>query len=71
MTEPGEKYTRHGTGHLPVGRDFIAQSLLKYCFLECGGAGLFIGDIVRIHDPGTSVTFFAKVTGLSHKKVDP
>ncbi len=71
MTEPGEKYTRHGAGHLPVGRDFIAQSLLKYRFLECGGAGLFIGDIVRIHDPGTSVTFFAKVTGLSHKKVDP
>jgi uncharacterized protein len=54
--------------HNLVGRDFVAPSLLIYHFLECAGAGLFIGDIVRIRDRGTSLTFFAKVTGLSHTK---
>jgi hypothetical protein len=70
MMETEENNKGHSPGHNPVGRDFIAPSLLTYRFFECAGAGLFIGDIVRIHDPGTSVTFFAKVTGLSHKKQD-
>jgi|WetSurMetagenome_2_1015567.scaffolds.fasta_scaffold06587_5 uncharacterized protein len=51
-----------------VGRDFIASSLLMYRFMECAGAGLFIGDIIRIRDRGTSFTFFAKVTGLGHTR---
>ena len=58
-------------GHKPVGTDFIAPSLLAYRFFESAGAGLFIGDIVRVRDLGTPFTFFAKVTGLSHKKPDP
>ncbi|MEI6292071.1 MAG: ATP-binding protein [Methanomicrobiales archaeon] len=64
--ETEDNNTGYDPGHNPVGRDFIASSLLTYRFLECAGAGLFIGDIVRIRDLGTSVTFFAKVTGLCH-----
>ena len=71
MKDTEEKDTGLDPGHTPVGRDFIAPSLLTYRFFECTGAGLFIGDIVRIRDPGTSFTFFAKVTGLSHKKHEP
>ena len=71
MTETEENGTGHDPGHNPVGRDFIAPSLLAYRFFECDNAGLFIGDIVRIDDQVTGFTFFAKVTGLSHKKPGP
>ncbi|MCU0630943.1 MAG: ATP-binding protein [Methanoregulaceae archaeon] len=69
--ETEEKDTGHDPGHTMVGRDFIAPSLLVYHFLEYAGAGLFIGDIVRICDLVTSFTFFAKITGLSHAKQEP
>lgn len=61
-----ENDTGNDPGYNIVGRDFIAPSLLTYRFIECAGAGLFIGDIVRIRDRATSFTFYAKVTGLSH-----
>lgn len=68
MIETNENNKVNDSDYIPVGRDFIAHSLMKYVFIECHGAGLFIGDIVRIRDLGTSFTFFGKVTGFSHKK---
>lgn len=70
MLETDKKMKGLDACHIPVGRDFIAQSLLEYHFLECDGAGLFIGDIVRIQDTGTPFTFFAKIVGISHQKLD-
>jgi|WetSurMetagenome_2_1015567.scaffolds.fasta_scaffold203780_2 hypothetical protein len=54
-----------------VGCDFNAQSLLAYRFLEYARFRVIHrGDIARILDSGTSLTFFAKVTGLRHIKLE-
>jgi DNA helicase HerA-like ATPase len=44
----------------------IGRSVLAYRFIAPYDATLYIGDIKKITDPGKGVTFFAKITDLSH-----
>ena len=45
----------------------IGNSVLSYRFIVPHDAELFVGDIVKIDDPGKGYTFFAKVIDLVHQ----
>ena len=45
----------------------IGNSVLSYRFIVPHDAELFVGDIVKIEDPGKGYTFFAKVIDLVHQ----
>lgn len=44
----------------------IGRSVLSYRFIAPYDTTLYIGDIKKITDPAKGVTFFAKITDLSH-----